>query len=101
MKCRIKFVCETVKWFDKVNGNTYHSNRITRCSDGKTIVTPFTYGYGTHYQTTAVGTMLNAGWLPKRYNKDTMFLYERENNYPVHWIVSGGLKRECIANGTL
>ena len=25
--------------------------------------------------------------------------YERENNYPIDWVVTDGLKRDCIANG--
>ena len=29
------------------------------------------------------------------------FDYERENNYPILWTVSDGLKRECVANGKL
>lgn len=46
---KIKFVCNAVKWFDKVNGNTYHSVRVTRCSDGAVIAgvhPPYEQGYG-------------------------------------------------------
>lgn len=47
MKTRkIKFVCNAVRWFDKINGNTYHSVRITRIKDGKVIADQFQYGYG-------------------------------------------------------
>lgn len=36
------------RWFDKVNGNTYHTSQIM--VDGVTVhTTPFSYGYGDHY----------------------------------------------------
>ena len=117
MTREIKFVCNAVKWFDKVNGNTYHSVRITRCSDGQTIVglhAPYEYGYGDQYRHTALEAMLENGWFKniKRkdksipvgkvdYDKDSLFMFERENNYPIMWNVSNGLKREMIQNGTL
>lgn len=40
------------EWFDKVNGNSYFSARITinyAMNDEKTIVLPFQYGYGDSY----------------------------------------------------
>jgi len=109
-----KFTCIAKKWFDKVNGNTYHSVRVIRHKDGAVVVGQFQYGYGDHYQQTAIEAMLNAGWLPKKYKKaqyrgdqsssekwSDIWNYERENNYPILWTVSKGLKRDCIANGTL
>ena len=102
-----KFTCEAVLWFDKVNGNTYHSCRITRHKDGKVITVPFQYGYGEHYKTTAIEAMFEAHWLPKKYHnnqlpsgaKGNLYLYERENDYPIIWISYHGLKRDCVANG--
>jgi hypothetical protein len=109
---QVKFICNAVKWFDKVNGNTYHSVRVTRCKDGKTIVpsTPYQYGYGDQYRQTALELMHKNGWL--RNNKNWKFEkypsgctslgeYDRLNNYPIQWNVSHGLKREMITNGTL
>lgn len=110
---KIRFVCHAVKWFDKVNGNTYHSVRITRCRDGAQIVgqyAPYEYGYGDQYRQTALSAMEAAKWLPPKYRgKDPdsscrfnkCFSYERENNYPISWLVVDGLKRDMIANGTL
>jgi len=98
---KIKFISKTVKWFDKVNGNTYHSNRIIRVKDSKTIVTPFTYGYGEQYKTTALETMQENKWIPRKYWNENKWWYCRENNYPIHWEVSHGLKRDCIANGSI
>ena len=98
---KIKFTANAVKWFDRVNGNTYHSVNITRHRDGKMLFCQFQYGYGDHYRQTALEAMADAKWLPVKY-RDTNFcyLYERENNYPILWNVSNGLKKECIANGT-
>jgi hypothetical protein len=98
MEPTIQFVCTAARWFDKVNGNTYHSVRITRCADGATIAAPFQYGYGDQYRQTALEAMLAAGWLEgQAYN--SLFRYERENGYPVLWNVTDGLKRDCVANG--
>jgi len=44
-------------------------------------------------------------WLPVKYRGkhengiDKAIVYERENNYPIEWIVTDGLKRDCIRNG--
>jgi len=89
---KIEYVCNTVRWFDRVNGNTCHSNMITRCKDGAVIRTEWTYGYGDHYRTTALETMRAAGWVDKSWN-------EMENNYPIYWEAHDGLKREMIKNG--
>lgn len=41
------------RWFDKINGNTYHSVLIN--VDGKTeLYEPFAYGYDRQYEQTAV-----------------------------------------------
>jgi hypothetical protein len=104
MKNKIKYIGVAVRWFDKVNGNTYHSVRITRCADGKVLSCPFTYGYGDSYRQTALEAMNKAGWLPCKYmleatDRTPLNHFERENNYPIDWNVSEGLKRDCIANG--
>lgn len=105
---KIKFTVIVKKWFDKVNGNTYHSVRCVQCKDGALIVGQFQYGYGKHYKQTALQAMAEAKWLPKRYrgvddmcHSPNCFAYERENNYPILWTVSYGLKRDCVANGVL
>jgi len=38
------------KWFDKINGNTYHSVQFE--IDKRTYHSGLTYGYGTHYEQT-------------------------------------------------
>ena len=109
-KREIKFICNAVRWFDRQNGNTYHSVRITNCKTGQVIVglnAPYEYGYSDQYRYTALDAMAKALWLPKKYRgrHDNGFPlsanYERENAYPIYWDVKDGLKRDMIANGTL
>jgi hypothetical protein len=97
----IKFTAVVCRWFDKVNGNTYHSVRIGRHRDASVLVCPFTYGYGEHYRQTALAAMAEAKWLPVKYRGDEQYRYEQNNNYPILWIVSDGLKRDCVANGVI
>lgn len=95
----ILFVVNAIRWFDKVNGNTYHSVKITRVSDNAEIKTKgIVYGYGDHYRQTARELMLKAGWMPEKYNDENDYLYERENNYPIYWDIKDGLKRDAINN---
>ena len=95
---QIKFVVNAVKWFDKVNGNTYHSVRITRVSDSAMLVShDCVYGYGDHYRQTALELLVKNGWIDKRY-ENRPWMYERENNYPILWNVRHGLKREMKEN---
>ena len=52
------------KWFERTNGNTYHSVRIYKGS--KLIAEqPFAYGYGSAYEQTAMELMQNAGLFQK------------------------------------
>lgn len=54
------------KWFDKVNGNTYHSVKIVDLESGETIVrTPRTYGYGEQYVQTAYEELTKLGLVEK------------------------------------
>jgi hypothetical protein len=96
---KVQYVCKAIKWFDKVNGNTYHSVNITRTSDGKKVYGQFEYGYGDQYRQTALESMEKAGWIPEKYTGKNRYMFERENNYPILWDCSDGLKRDCIANG--
>lgn len=93
----IKFVADAVRWFDKANGNTYHTVRVMRVRDGAMIYSRFQYGYGDHYQQTALMAMAAAKWLPVKYRGDDSYLYERNNNYPIIWNVRDGLKKEALA----
>ena len=110
----IKFTVIAKKWWDRVNGNTYHSVRCVQMQDNAVVVGSFRYGYGEHYKQTALDVMYDAGWFKNyrqekttmdsvryRYTTASVYLLEREHNYPILWTVSEGLKRDCIANGKL
>lgn len=100
---QIKFTVIAKKWFDRINGNTYHSVRCIRHKDNAVVTGSFRYGYGEHYKQTALQVMAGAIWLPGKYRgvAGHPLNYERENNYPILWTVSEGLKRDCVANGIL
>lgn len=51
---------QVCKWFDSVNGNTYH-NVVIILPDGKILTSGFKYGYGTAYKETAVDTLKENG----------------------------------------
>ena len=99
MERTIKFTVSARRWFDKANGNTYHSVKVIREKDGAVLLAPMQYGYDEHYRQTAHEIMLKAGWLPKNYNEKNYWRYERENNYPIDWNVEDGTKRTCVALG--
>jgi hypothetical protein len=98
---KYKFTVEARKWFDKVNGNTYHSVLIIDNTTGKSYALPkgvdFTYGYGEHYRQTAMEIMEQNKLIPEKYTGSNRYNYERENNYPINWILSEGLKRDMVA----
>lgn len=53
------------EWFDKVNGNSYFSARMTLdlgTPDEKTFVLPFQYGYGEHYIQQALALLEAEGY---------------------------------------
>jgi hypothetical protein len=98
MQREIKFIVNAVRWFDKSAGNTYHSVNIEEIETGKHYVSgKMVYGYEEHYKQTTLEIMTDNNLLPG-YNKKNAYLYERENNYPIIWNVSDGLKRDMINN---
>ena len=63
MKQLIKtlLVINARRWFDKVNGNTYHAVQVF---DGNELIAKhaLTYGYGEHYRQTAFELLIKAGY---------------------------------------
>lgn len=98
---KIEFVVRACRWFDRVNGNTYHSVRIIRSKDGAILGHEWTYGYGDAYKQTALEIMDKFDWLPTEYKGDKSWYFERENGYPIEWVVKDGLKRDMVANGRI
>lgn len=52
------------EWFDKVNGNSYHSVVVT--VDDKNYSLPFAYGYGSMYEQRAGNLLKETGILPEK-----------------------------------
>ncbi len=67
------------RWFDKINGNTYHSVQVF--INGKLIAEQgLTYGYGDHYRQTAFELLEKI--YPKLNNTDsTNQVYEAQYQY--------------------
>lgn len=56
-------VIDARRWFDRINGNTYHS--VAVYVDGESVgVKPFQYGYGDHYRQTAHKILQEANVFP-------------------------------------
>ena len=69
----IKYVIHAKKWFDKVNGNTYHSVRVLDTVRQLQLKVPFQYGYGDHYRTTPSFLKILTPYTPK--NLPLFYIY--------------------------
>uniref|UniRef100_A0A6M3LBV4 Uncharacterized protein n=1 Tax=viral metagenome TaxID=1070528 RepID=A0A6M3LBV4_9ZZZZ len=71
-----KYIIHGRRWFDKINGNTYHVISITTTSDSKKIYSSpnMEYGYGDHYRQTAYKELVRLGRVKK----------EDENNHDLN-----------------
>lgn len=57
----IKFIIVGKKWFDKTNGNTYHSARVYDLNGRVVAAAPYEYGYGDQYIYSAFNALKAAG----------------------------------------
>ena len=58
----IKYIVTANKWFDKLNGNTYHSVNIISAETNKLIFSSgLVYGYGEQYRHTAIDGLIKLG----------------------------------------
>lgn len=63
---KLQYIVEGRRWFDKVNGNTYHSVVVTDADTGKIVAEqPFEYGYDDQYKETAMKLLVSTGRLSK------------------------------------
>jgi hypothetical protein len=91
----IKYVIHAKKWFDQVNGNTYHAIRVLDTKKHKLISSDFCYGYGDQFMETARTTMIKRGWLNSENKR-----FSIENYNQLHIIVENDCKKkEVIAWG--
>ena len=56
----IKYIIEGYRWFDKINGNTYHTIFITDAQTNKNIFESkkVVYGYDDQYRHTAIDELI-------------------------------------------
>jgi len=86
------------RWFERTNGNTYHSVRIF--SDGEEIAyLPYQYGYGDQCLTTALDWLVDSGNIEAQYHdngmpKHTGTLFIREHLNSTYSIVDVGRKKD-------
>ena len=93
------------RWFDKVNGNTYHSARVF--ADGElAAVVPFQYGYGDAWEWSALVATVEAGALVglRSGPHDSLrpwwqHIDESDGAHTLTTDVADVLKREAVAHG--
>tara|TARA_R100001463_G_scaffold116041_1_gene171303 strand:- start:292 stop:570 length:279 start_codon:yes stop_codon:yes gene_type:complete len=84
----IKYVIHAKKWFDKVNGNTYHSARVLDTEQHLQLAVPFQYGYGDHFLTTTQQEMIKQKWIQKEF-KGTDY----QN---IHFVIEENCKKKDV-----
>jgi len=92
------------RWFDRVNGNTYHSARVY--VDGElTLAVPFQYGYGDQYMWTAWSALVEKRGLDvERYHSGGMespWRWGERHGVKVSYDAADVLKREVKAWGEI
>ena len=69
------YIIEGLRWFDKVNGNTYHTVNIIDAEINESIYkSPVTYGYDDQYKHTALDWLIKKGLIfeKDRFNHELM-----------------------------
>ena len=62
-----KYIVNGYKWFDKLNGNTYHAVNIVNTKTKKIIFSSgLTYGYGEQWRYTALNGLISLGLWDKK-----------------------------------
>jgi len=66
------------KWFDRVNGNTYHSTRIIINGGEADIKNRFVYGYGESYIDTAATISIDNDYSRDNMDRDALRSWLRQ-----------------------
>jgi hypothetical protein len=71
------------RWFDKVNGNTYHS---CECLVNGEVVAyvPFSYGYDSAYEYSGMKKLAELGYLPDFTSQSIPWRYCEDNRIKYH-----------------
>jgi antirestriction protein len=88
------------RWFDRVNGNTYHTAEVEVNGEyvGKSRMT---YGYGDNYLETAKEILLEKYNFPKGMTERSSLFQLREYGVVLNKSVIDGLKRDLETGGTI
>ena len=62
-----KVIVEGKRWFQKLYGNTYHTVKVS--VDNEVFYSDITYGYGNHFEQTAIEVLKNNGFDCPEYGK--------------------------------
>lgn len=88
------------EWFDKVNGNSYFSARVTIdygfAGTEKHFTLPFQYGYGSQYETEAVKVLHQADFITDCTVMQSLSRYCRENNIILRSNIERGWKKRDV-----
>ncbi len=90
-------------WFDRVNGNTYHSAQVL--ADGVPVaIAPFQYGYGDQWQYSAAEALEKAELMPGREHHsngsaEPLWSWCRRQDIAFNYTSAHCTKRECVAFG--
>lgn len=90
------------EWFDKANGNSYHSVQITTNfgkPDEQTFYAPFQYGYGEAYMQTATKVLQQHKLIPNNGHLVLWRYCEANNIILRNNITRGCKKRDVVAWG--
>ena len=86
------------RWFDRVNGNTYHTAEVE--VNGTTLgKSPMTYGYDEQYLETGKEILLEHYDLPRGMTERSPMWQLRDNGVTFSKYVSDGLKRDLAKGG--
>jgi hypothetical protein len=86
------------RWFDRVNGNTYHTAMVL--VNGQSLgKSPMTYGYDEQYLQTAKEILLEHYDFPTGMNERSPMWQLRDNGVTLTKTVTDGLKRDLAKGG--
>jgi hypothetical protein len=75
----IKYIANVFKWFDKVNGNTYHGINLYDLNNNLVLSTGLVYGYGEHYFQTLKEHLIKLNLYEDKPLKEYIFFNVNEN----------------------
>ena len=81
------------RWFDKINGNTYHAVQVI-LNHNVVYTSPMTYGYDDHYIQTAANWLRENGYINLGDKYTPLWKVEEMIGFKLITSVRDGLKRD-------